>query len=840
MLKEFSEISLQKYLNKNEIAIDVTKYINLINKDLKPFSEVNENLFDNIIVDGYNGFSEDVKDISNEITLNFKIYLGRKEKKILKNILDYENYNLVKLLGFNSKISKAVIELCKETRKKNYKNVLSSKDEYFTNLETAIIENNDDRVSDYLNFLYSKALIHNEFCKKSIYDIYCENAISLKKETNSDANERLKEICSLNKKKINYPEAVELFNKIYQEEVLYNGKKLNELIGLELNQSFFDNFKNKEEFLSYTFELLKILHSNIQNHRTLAIKINNINYKGVNIKWELYSYLTIYAEFFIEYIENRQYFKPEEICIDLLEHKYNFVASEKLKNQLKLYFSEKIIFSEISELKEFKITQKEIDFFKKVHNGFQFIDCIILKSKNSFENSKEVDFIENNNELLLIFSKHEIDDRKIPCPVCGSLSISGNSYPAVGIKSWECKNNLCSERSKTNRGKRYSSRSNDMQSGVYTEDEANLISKDLITKWRKDIVSESASESLLEMLIKYFSYKEGSILLLNFNSKEYQIPSELNKCRNIIFNKIENIFSLSKFNKSTYSNFLSSDYLSKFIYVPNFKSNTKKIDFNKIDNYKIYNSDCLTFLNSIPENSIDHMVTSPPYYNAREYSQWKNLYNYLNDMYKICIASYAALKPGAVFFYNIGDIFDNPNTIVKSKMGEKRVALGSFLILLFRQAGFELLDNVIWDKGETQSNRHKNDGNFTPYYQRPANCYEHMFIFKKPGKLILNSIPAIKENIQKFSPVIKINSKGENLFGHTAPYPPDLPLMSINTFTKKGAVVYDPFLGSGTSVYVAVKNGRKGLGTEMDANYFKLASANIIKKIDEINQSTLF
>jgi hypothetical protein len=35
-----------------------------------------------------------------------------------------------------------------------------------------------------------------------------------------------------------------------------------------------------------------------------------------------------------------------------------------------------------------------------------------------------------------------------------------------------------------------------------------------------------------------------------------------------------------------------------------------------------------------------------------------------------------------------------------------------------------------------------------------------MFIFKKPGKLILNSIPAIKENIQKFSPVIKINSKG--------------------------------------------------------------------------------
>jgi DNA modification methylase len=153
-------------------------------------------------------------------------------------------------------------------------------------------------------------------------------------------------------------------------------------------------------------------------------------------------------------------------------------------------------------------------------------------------------------------------------------------------------------------------------------------------------------------------------------------------------------------------------------------------------------------------------------------------------MYKICLASFDALKPGGIFFYNIGDIFDNPNTIVKSKMGEKRLALGAYLILLFKSAGFELLDNIIWDKGETQSNRHKNDGNFTPYYQRPANCYEHMFIFKKPGKLLVCTEPLLKENIQKFSPVIKINSKGENLFGHTAPYPPDLPLISIKTFTK--------------------------------------------------------
>jgi DNA modification methylase len=298
-------------------------------------------------------------------------------------------------------------------------------------------------------------------------------------------------------------------------------------------------------------------------------------------------------------------------------------------------------------------------------------------------------------------------------------------------------------------------------------------------------------------------------------------------------------FSKEQSNAQSFSTFLKSDLLLKFLYNNDLDSLRQKSIFIGEERFKVVNSDCLSFLKALPKNSIDHMVTSPPYYNAREYSQWKNFYNYLNDMYKICQESYYSLKPGGVFFYNIGDIFDNPNTIVKSKMGEKRMALGAYLILLFKSAGFELLDNIIWDKGETQSNRHKNDGNFTPYYQRPANCYEHMFIFKKPGKLSLDSNPLMKSNIQKFSPVIKINSKGENLFGHTAPYPPELPSISIKTFTNEGDIVFDPFLGSGTSVYTAVLNGRKGIGTEMDPIYYELAVKVINSKTKESAQQKL-
>ena len=145
-----------------------------------------------------------------------------------------------------------------------------------------------------------------------------------------------------------------------------------------------------------------------------------------------------------------------------------------------------------------------------------------------------------------------------------------------------------------------------------------------------------------------------------------------------------------------------------------------------------------------------------------------------------------------------------------------------------------MLDNIIWYKGETQSNRHKNDGNYTPYYQKPANCYEHMFIFKKPGNIIISESPTLTSNIVKFPPVIKINSKGVNTFGHTAPFPTVLPQLSIESFTNEGDVVIDPFLGSGTAVYTAVKLQRKALGIELNKNYFELSKSNIKNKLQTL------
>ena len=110
------------------------------------------------------------------------------------------------------------------------------------------------------------------------------------------------------------------------------------------------------------------------------------------------------------------------------------------------------------------------------------------------------------------------------------------------------------------------------------------------------------------------------------------------------------------------------------------------------------------------------------------------------------------------------------------------------------------------------------------------NVYEHMFIFKKPGApaIITHDIPSKlpagwNENIVRFSPVIKINSKGENTFGHTAPFPCDIPDFVARIFTQNSSdIVLDPFAGSGTTLFSATKAGRKALGIEVLPEYCDL------------------
>jgi DNA modification methylase len=329
-------------------------------------------------------------------------------------------------------------------------------------------------------------------------------------------------------------------------------------------------------------------------------------------------------------------------------------------------------------------------------------------------------------------------------------------------------------------------------------------------------------------------------------------------------------------------------------------------DFNKFinedkSNLKVIWGDCLNALKKMDSESIHLMVTSPPYYNAREYSQWKDIHEYLHDMREIIKETYRVLDNHRVWVFNVGDIFSNPNTKTTSVWGKTRIPLGAYFTTMFEEEGFTFVDDFIWDKGEVQSQRNKNASTPYPLYQYPLNCYEHILVFHKHrldltrfpcprcGTLTVNgntqSEPGLqswecknlkcfersesnrgkrfslktnitqslknqgKENkidvdfarkwrrdIIKFSPVIKINSKGENTVGHTAPFPEDIPEMAVKMFSYVGEKVLDPFGGSFTTPKVAAQLNRIGIGVELNKKDFKDA---IIQNIST-NSNDLF
>ena len=312
----------------------------------------------------------------------------------------------------------------------------------------------------------------------------------------------------------------------------------------------------------------------------------------------------------------------------------------------------------------------------------------------------------------------------------------------------------------------------------------------------------------------------------------------------------------------------------------------------KSNNPHIIWGNCYNVMKALPPESVHLLVTSPPYYNAREYSHWENIDKYLDDMRLIIHEAYRILDNHRVFIWNVGDIFDNDNITTKSVWGKRRIPLSAYFIKIFEEEGFTFVDDFIWDKGEVQSERHKNAGNPYPFYQYPMNCYEHIIVFHKHRddpirypcpicgclnvngnayteiglrswecknnecfkrsksnrgkryslktiitqkhhtndcKITENDIHKWRRDIIKITPVIKINSKGINKLGHTAPFPMDIPDFAIKNFTYPNDIVLDPFGGSFTTIIAAHKLGRKGIGIEINKNMFRDSSLKNLK-----------
>ncbi len=243
-----------------------------------------------------------------------------------------------------------------------------------------------------------------------------------------------------------------------------------------------------------------------------------------------------------------------------------------------------------------------------------------------------------------------------------------------------------------------------------------------------------------------------------------------------------------------------------------------------IDKQKVILNDCIPELRDMLEESVDVVVTSPPYNLGVQYNTYDDnlkFEDYWRWIYVVFKKIYRILKPDGSFFLNVGGSCKNP-------------CLGMDTCQFARNAGFVLQNNIIWVKSITVNDI--SSGHFKPINSPRFLNDQHEFIFHftKSGNVPIDRL-AIgvkyqdKSNIGRYSDR-DLRCRGNTWFipyetiqkkkQHPAGFPVGLPLNCIKLAgIKENLVVLDPFMGAGTTLFACQRLGVSGIGIEIDQMY---------------------
>lgn len=607
----------------------------------------------------------------------------------------------------------------------------------------------------WLKFKYTETQLEdvlNDFCQR--LDIYNKDTI----------------ITSLKKRIWSFSSDI-LNNKNWEWLQYYNHKRRKwkySLLVFNINQKLFEEHGyNIDLFCKMIFSI----YDEIENYRYLSLCIDwDIYNKSWHcITWKLIYQLSIFMEHCKQFSGKFFPFQREKQISKLTK----FLQSRGFKKSIEL----------------------ASDFYKTMSYWFKFEDCFIS---------------EHQKTKFLVFRKIELDEKNIPCPSCLTTIQRGNSYPEPFLRSRECQNPECPDRSKSWRGKRFDEYWVYRYFKLYENNKLNVIDDKMYKNRRRDIFSENIHH--LDYIIKSYSRDNENVWLFNFR-EEWEI----------FWRKIIKINEVSIKNDAIWYENLPIYQLFKKIWTQlKNQSNHKKLKLeNKLE---IIHWNSTEFLKNLCPNQIGSAITSPPYYNAREYSQWENLIMYLIDMMLNAISVHYSLKQNSYYLYNIGDIVSEDNIYVNSNMSKHRIQLWSLSCMFFELVWFNLAGNIIWDKWEVHSKRNSTLNLFSGYI-KPINCYEHIYVFKKWELGKLENKRTVKTI--KITPVIKINSKWENTYKHTAPYPLEL-VNEIQSFSNINDYILDPFLWSWTTLIRCKNNNFKWIWVELNDEYYKLCKEKIL------------
>lgn len=242
----------------------------------------------------------------------------------------------------------------------------------------------------------------------------------------------------------------------------------------------------------------------------------------------------------------------------------------------------------------------------------------------------------------------------------------------------------------------------------------------------------------------------------------------------------------------------------------------------------VINGDVLEIMKYIPENSIHLTFTSPPYYNARDYSIYPSYEYYLSFLEKVFLEVNRITKEGRFFILNTSPIII-PR--ISRKYSSKRYPIPYDIHSLLMKMGWEFIDDIIWLKPEA-SVKNRNAGflqHRKPLAYKPNPVTEMLMVYRKmTSKLIDWNIHQYNDSIVEKSKVLG-DYETTNVWridptfdkNHSAVFPIELCNRVIKFYSMMGDLVFDPFAGSGTVGKSAINLQRRFLLTEIEKVYFE-------------------
>lgn len=249
----------------------------------------------------------------------------------------------------------------------------------------------------------------------------------------------------------------------------------------------------------------------------------------------------------------------------------------------------------------------------------------------------------------------------------------------------------------------------------------------------------------------------------------------------------------------------------------------------------VYPGDCLDLLRETPSESLQLVVTSPPYNIGKEYETRMHLDLYLRQQAQIIAECTRALAPNGSICWQVGNYVDDGAII----------PLDTVLYPIFSGLGLRMRNRIIWhfEHGLHCSRRFSGRYETIVWFTKSDDYIFNLDAVrvpqKYPGKKYFKGPKAgqyscnpLGKNPGDLWVIPNVKSNHVEKTGHPCQFPVELIERLVLSMTQKDGWVLDPFLGTGTSIIAAIRHGRRGAGAETQPKYVSLARQRIEQEMD--------